>query len=164
MDDGEVLVATLDDGPEIFSALQGQHIRDFVTPMATAEIEEVIESPDGALLVSREASGKLCAVAHLHGLRNPHRSIELRRLGIVAPGHGHGTRVLPGIVRHVFGRCGAQRFWLDVFPENEPARRLYRRAGFVEEGTLRNAYIWKGAPQSTMVMSILREEYEIGVS
>ncbi len=38
------------------------------------------------------------------------------------------------------GRLGAHKVSLQVWPHNEPALRLYRRHGFVEEGRLRRQY------------------------
>lgn len=159
-----VVVAAPKDVTELCRAFQLPHVRAFVTPMSETEIEEAIGSPDDLLLIGRANREQLSAFAHLHGLRNPHRSIELRRFAVADVGKGHGGRFLPSVIREVFAAYQAQRFWLDVFPENDRARSLYRHAGFVEEGTLRNAYIWNGHPQSTIVMSILREEQEAAMN
>ncbi len=155
---GGVLVAAPGDVAELCGVFQLPHVRDFVTTMSASEIDEAIESEDDVLLLSRESGQPLSALAHLTGLRNPHRSIELRRFAVVEAGKGHGRRFLPAVMTEAFNAYHAQRLWLDVFPDNERARRLYRSLGFVEEGTLRNAYIWNGEPKSVVVMSILREE------
>lgn len=60
----------------------------------------------------------------------------------------------------VFARHQPRRLWLDVFPDNTVARRLYEKLGFVEEGILRDAYLWNGEFRSTVVMSILASEHE----
>ena len=87
------------------------------------------------------------------------RAVELRRLAVTDKGRGHGRAALRLAMALAFEEHGAHRLWLDVKPDNERARALYRSAGFVEEGTLRDALYHGGRFESLVVMSILRPEW-----
>ena len=72
---------------------------------------------------------------------------------------GYGRAVLRLTMVQVFADHSAHRLWLDVKPHNERALALYRSAGFVEEGLLRDARFHDGRFQSLIVMSVLRPEW-----
>ena len=58
-----------------------------------------------------------------------------------------------------FVDLAAHRLWLDVYTDNERARRTYRALGFVEEGTMLDC-IWQGGKFRPLVlMSMLESEY-----
>ena len=85
-------------------------------------------------------------------------------LGIVigAPddtGHGHGSDALRALIDFGFGELRLERIWLDVYDDNERAHRVYRRVGFVHEGTLRHAAYRAGAHHDVHRMAILRDDW-----
>lgn len=89
-----------------------------------------------------------------------HGVVELSRLAITTRGAGIGRAALRLTIDHVFTSTAAHRLWLDVLPHNERARRAYAAAGFVEEGTLRDAWVSPtGARESLVILSILRPEW-----
>jgi RimJ/RimL family protein N-acetyltransferase len=89
------------------------------------------------------------------------RAIELARFVIADRGRGLGRIVLPLAIDHVFETTNVHRFWLDVLPRNERAHRAYLRAGFTDEGSLRDAWIGPdGDFEDLRIMSILRPEWE----
>ena len=53
-------------------------------------------------------------------------------------GKGYGTDAVNAIVDFGFGELRLERIWLNVWTENDRARRAYEKAGFVHEGTLRH--------------------------
>lgn len=57
---------------------------------------------------------------------------ELRRLGL-------GTQLLQAVTLEA-ARLGASMLTLEVRQSNEPARRLYERAGFYQDGLRKNYY------------------------
>ena len=63
-------------------------------------------------------------------------------------GRGYGRATLALAIERAFEEHGAHRLWLDVKPHNERARSLYRSAGFVEEGMLRDALYYGGRFES----------------
>ena len=106
-----------------------------------------------------EEYGASVAYAIFRGRQSPHRSIELKRVAVADPGRGLGRPVVRTLIDIAFTEFGAHRLWLDVFLENERARRLYRSLGFVEEGIQREAIQRSGRFYSQALMSILEHEY-----
>jgi diamine N-acetyltransferase len=105
-----------------------------------------------------EAGGRAVGFALLR-LHPEDRAVELRRLAVTEKGRGYGRATLALAIRAAFEEHGAHRLWLDVKPHNERALALYRSAGFVEEGLLRDALYLDGRFESLIVMSILRHEW-----
>ena len=60
--------------------------------------------------------------------------------------------------RFGFGELRLERIWLDVFTDNEPARRSCEKAGFA--GTLRHDYYRSGRFRDAYRMSLLRDKWE----
>ncbi|MHB8532391.1 MAG: GNAT family N-acetyltransferase [Solirubrobacteraceae bacterium] len=108
------------------------------------------------------AGPEVCAFVLLLGLDSPHHTVELRRIA-VAParrGGGIGRETLDLALQRAFGHHRAQRVWLDVLPANTVARGLYARAGFIEEGVMREAYRHPdGGFSPLLLMSTLRGEW-----
>jgi RimJ/RimL family protein N-acetyltransferase len=74
-------------------------------------------------------------------------------------GKGYGTDAVNAIVDFGFGELRLERIWLNVWTENDRARRAYEKAGFVHEGTLRHDHFEGGRYTDGHVMSILRDEW-----
>ncbi len=75
---------------------------------------------------------------------------------------GYGTEALSLIMRHGFGTLNLNRIMLRVFADNPRAIRSYEKAGFVQEGCLRQGHFHHGAYVDVLIMSILRAEWESG--
>ena len=74
-------------------------------------------------------------------------------------GKGYGTDAVSALVDFGFRELRMERIWLNVWTENDRARRVYEKAGFVLEATLRNDRYEGGRYTSGHVMSILRDEW-----
>lgn len=74
-------------------------------------------------------------------------------------GKGYGTDAVNALVDFGFGELRLERIWLEVWTENQRARRAYEKAGFVHEGTARNDRYEGGRFTSSHVMSMLRDEW-----
>lgn len=72
-------------------------------------------------------------------------------------GRGAGAEAVELLVGYAFGTLGLDRVWLEVFDGN-PAERLYRRLGFVEEGRFRRDTWRKGRALDVIFMARLRRE------
>jgi RimJ/RimL family protein N-acetyltransferase len=72
---------------------------------------------------------------------------------------GYGTEAMTLLAGHCFDTLNLHRVFLRVFADNLRARRSYQRAGFVEEGALRQAVFRRGAYQDAILMSLLRNEW-----
>ncbi len=79
-------------------------------------------------------------------------------------GQGYGSGAIRAIVGFGFDQLRLERIQLEVFDDNEPARRLYERIGFVHEGTRRRAIYRDGTFHDDHLMSILRGEWIGGTS
>lgn len=72
---------------------------------------------------------------------------------------GYGTETMALLVRHCFETLNLNRAFLRVYAENVRAKRSYDKAGFVEEGRLREAVYKHGRYDDVIVMSVLRSEW-----
>jgi diamine N-acetyltransferase len=124
----------------VLSLEQDEANLPFITPWERTQHEASIRFPDMRHFIVEGGSG-LEAVGFLIliGCRNPHQSIELKRMVIQSKGQGMGRAALRVAKRVAFDDLGAHRFWLDVKSRNVRAKALYDAEGFVLEGTLREA-------------------------
>jgi RimJ/RimL family protein N-acetyltransferase len=74
-------------------------------------------------------------------------------------GRGYGTRMFRLITKYAFDYLNMNRLWLLVLETNAVGRRLYRNAGFTEEGRQREAVFRNGKYEDYIMMSLLRSEY-----
>jgi RimJ/RimL family protein N-acetyltransferase len=74
--------------------------------------------------------------------------------------NGYGTEAVQLLLRHGFGTLNLNRIYLRVHSTNARAIRSYEKAGFVLEGTLRQAVYHDGKYADMHVMSVLRSEWD----
>ena len=129
----------------------------FLAPSPRDEHAGFLRDPLQRHLIA-EADGRRVGFALLR-LHPGDRAVELRRLAVTEKRRGHGRAALRLAIAAAFEEHDAHRLWLDVKPHNERALALYRSAGFVEEGLLRDALYQGGRFESLIVMSILRHEW-----
>ena len=145
------------------------HNLPFITPWERTQHEGAVRFPDFRHFVvetgpAYEPSGFVI----LQGCRNPHRSVELKRIVLQPKGQGYGRACVRLLKRMAFKDLRAHRFWLDVKALNVRAHHLYQEEGFVEEGRLRESVrITTGGADgydSLIVMSLLDREYQARVA
>ncbi len=73
---------------------------------------------------------------------------------------GFGTSALKLMLKHGFHTLNLNRIYLRVHATNQRAIRSYEKAGFVREGTLRQAHYHDGAYVDVIFMGVLRDEWE----
>ncbi|MEO5732266.1 MAG: GNAT family protein [Rubrivivax sp.] len=151
----------------------------FITPWDRTQHEGAVRIPDFRHFIveaGRHGDGApRDGFVILQGCRNPHRSIELKRLVLASANHrrGLGRACVRELKRMAFEDFHAHRFWLDVKALNQRALQLYASEGFVEEGRLRESVRVTGRTtdradrvdradgyDSLVVMSLLDREYE----
>lgn len=103
-------------------------------------------------------SGEAAGFVILSGLASENRSILIKRVAVSRPGLGHGREAMRQVLRMAFEQYKAHRVWLDVYPENERARKVYRALGFQEEGMMRDCIWSNGRFRSLILMSLLETE------
>jgi RimJ/RimL family protein N-acetyltransferase len=72
---------------------------------------------------------------------------------------GYGTEAVQLLLQHGFETLNLHRIFLRVFSTNPRARRSYEKAGFILEGTLREAVYRHGRYADVHIMSVLRSEW-----
>ncbi|HEY2664260.1 MAG TPA: GNAT family protein [Candidatus Binataceae bacterium] len=75
-------------------------------------------------------------------------------------GRGYGTEAMRLMLRFAFGRLNLNRVSLRVFDYNPRAIKSYEKCGFKREGLLRQDRYYDAKYHDTIVMGILREEFE----
>lgn len=94
------------------------------------------------------------------GLQDLDQSIQLRRIVVTDKGKGIGRWAVEQVKTLAFETYQAHRLWLDVKPFNDRARALYKSAGFIEEGLLRDCHKTESGYESLVIMSMLRPEFD----
>jgi diamine N-acetyltransferase len=145
----------------------------FITPWERTQHEGAVRFPDFRhFIVEAGPAGASDGFVILQGCRNPHRSVELKRLVLQSKGQGTGRRCVRLLKQMAFRDLHAHRFWLDVKSLNARALALYASEGFVEEGRLRESvrlgsnHPLAGADgyDSLVVMGMLDREYQARVA
>ena len=73
---------------------------------------------------------------------------------------GYGTETILLLLQHGFETLNLNRIYLRVYSTNPRAIRAYEKAGFVLEGTLREAVYKHGTYADVHIMSVLRSEWK----
>jgi len=132
----------------------------FITPWERTQHEGAVRFPDFRhFIVEAGPDYASAGFVILQGCRNPHHSVELKRIVLQPKGQGLGRACVRLLAAMAFGDLGAHRFWLDVRSKNERAQALYRSEGFVEEGRLRESVRSGDGYDSLIVMSLLEHEH-----
>src|SRR5947208_2533927 len=112
----------------VLSVEQHPANRPFITPWDRTQHEGAIRFPDFRHFIVEAGPGYPSAgFVILQGCRNPHGSIELKRM-VLSPevqGRGFGRLAIRLLVRMAFRDLGAHRFWLDVKSRNVRAQAFY---------------------------------------
>lgn len=74
-------------------------------------------------------------------------------------GKGIGTFAVKEMLNHAFNNMNLRRVELSLLEDNDRARHLYEKSGFVYEGRKRKAKFRNGKFIDMLIYSILREEY-----
>jgi RimJ/RimL family protein N-acetyltransferase len=109
----------------------------FVRPPRLEQVLRALADPERANRIV-EAEGR--TVGMLLASRLDGWLVEFDRIVISEPGHGYGRAAVEWVKHLAFAEWEAHRLYLEVVADNERARRLYERAGFVLEGTWRDGF------------------------
>lgn len=145
------------------------HNLPFITPWERMQHEGAVRFPDFRHFIVEAGEGyERAGFVILQGCRNPHRSVELKRIVLQPKGQGYGRACVRLLKRMAFSDLSAHRFWLDVKQLNGRALALYASEGFVEEGRLRESVrvTINGADgyDTLIVMAMLDREYHARVA
>jgi diamine N-acetyltransferase len=144
----------------VISVEQDAANRPFITPWERTQHEGAVRIPDFRHFIVESGPGYASTgFVILQGCRNPHHSVELKRIVLQSKGQGLGRACVRLLMQMAFRDLGAHRFWLDVKSLNVRAQALYRSEGFVEEGRLRDSVKTDDGYDSLILMSMLEDEY-----
>ncbi|MGP9034523.1 GNAT family N-acetyltransferase [Glutamicibacter mysorens] len=146
-----------------FMALQG----NLVLPHPVTEAAELFKSrsinrgtTDGVGLSITLPDDTLIGHTALYKYNAPARSAELMiMIGGSNVGQGYGTMAIKMIIDYGFREMGLNRIGLNVWAYNERALRTFNRAGFREEGRVRQAGFHDGSFHDKIIMGLLAKEY-----
>ena len=158
-DDAEAFVAAMEDAEG--NRLTGTH-RSFTVP----QIREWFGTRAGTtdrwdLSIVERATGRWVGELAILDWDADNRSCGFRIA--LAPGcrdRGYGTEATRLVVDRVFTELPVHRIQLEVFAFNPRAQHVYERVGFRREGVLRDALRWDGEYHDTIVMGLLRADWE----
>jgi diamine N-acetyltransferase len=138
-------------------------------PMSLAREEDwfegMIKRPvEEQTLVIEIKQGKKWVTAGTCGFHNIDWRVHRAEVGILIGekslwSKGYGTEAMRLLLKHGFETLNLNRIDLMVYEDNPGAIRAYEKAGFVQEGRLRQAQYSKGAYQDVLIMSVLRSEW-----
>jgi RimJ/RimL family protein N-acetyltransferase len=117
---------------------------------------------DLVLGIATLASDRLIGVTGLKDIdyRNRHAGFGITIGEKEEWGKGYGTEATRLVVAHAFETLNLNRVWLHVYEYNERGIRSYEKVGFQKEGILRQETYREGRYWDTIVMAILREEWD----
>jgi len=124
---------------------------------------ERLERREDVVLAIETAEGVHIGNVGLHRIDWKNRNAEL---GIAIGekeywNRGYGTDAIRTLLGLAFREMNLHRVFLRVDADNARGIRCYEKAGFRQEGTLREAVFKAGIYHDQYVMSILRSEFEV---
>jgi RimJ/RimL family protein N-acetyltransferase len=155
----QIQLATQSDIPVIMQLERIEGYERLVGRWDARQHEREIGNPSSRYLLARDGN-EIAGFAILQGLADANQCVRLRRIIVRNAGRGTGSRLLQSVLRVCFEELSAHRVDLIVHMENERARRVYARAGFAEDGILRDYHRdADGSFRSMRLMSLLRPDW-----
>ncbi len=85
------------------------------------------------------------------------------RIAIYHPnnfGKGFGTEATKEVLNYTFNNIDINRIELEVYQFNKRAINSYLKSGFIIEGTKREVHLWEGKYHNSIIMSILKSDFQ----
>ena len=119
-----------------------------------------LDDPAMDYFIGEDEAGSPVGFSILSGLDNRDGYLCIKRLAVAVPERGYGSRMLAAIIDHAFSTTPVHRLWLHVVKDNRRAWAVYGKAGFRDEGVLREAALMPDGTRADLVMmSMLRPEW-----
>ncbi len=117
---------------------------------------------DICLLIARTSDDQAIGVTGFHQLnfKNRHAVFGINIGDKQCWGKGYGTEAGYLMMDYGFNTLNLNRVMLQVFEYNERAIHVYEKIGFQQEGILRQEHYRDGQYWDTIVMGLLRSEWE----
>jgi ribosomal-protein-alanine N-acetyltransferase len=125
-------------------------------------LEQVSQGDNIVLGIVRRDVDQLIGTTGFHQFNHHNRNalfgISIGDKGVW--GQGFGTEASALMMRHAFEGLNLHRVTLHVFEYNPRAIRIYEKLGFRREGAMRQENYRDGRYWDTIIMGLLREEWE----
>ena len=141
-----------------FTISDGRNYEDIVREHFEREVDSTQKEFTICLKDTDEAIGRI----YISNINDHYDSLDISRIYIAdttCRGKGYGEEALKLALKWSFEEKGMQRVTLDHFSDNVIANSLYRKVGFIPEGTMRNCGKKNGKYVDLCLMSMLRDEY-----
>ena len=117
----------LSDLDYVISVENDEQNQPFITPWERTQHEGAVRFPDFRhFIIEAGPDYERAGFVILQGCRNPHGSVELKRIVLQPKGQGLGRACVRLLKQMAFRDLHAHRFWLDVKTLNTRALALYR--------------------------------------
>ena len=161
MKNGRTELATEADIPAIMAIERTEGFEGHVGRWSHEQHAAEMAKESTRYFVLREERGRVGGFAILQQIGEPDLRVHLKRIAVREAGHGLGSRLLSSILEWLFTQTDTNRVDLDLFVENDRARRAYEKAGFQIEGRLRDYHrSVDGRLRDAFIMGILRRDWE----
>jgi RimJ/RimL family protein N-acetyltransferase len=108
-----------------------------------------------------DVNAELIGLCGLHDIDHFQQRAEVGiRLGKEHWGRGYGQDAVRTLVDYGFRHLNLTKISLRVLADDERAVGAYRKAGFVEEGRLREHAWYDGAKHDELVMAVFRDDWK----
>jgi RimJ/RimL family protein N-acetyltransferase len=126
--------------------------RTFTLPITKAQLAVYVEKakqqalPVELYTVIEEQTGEKIGHIQVAEIDEVNQSAFLNRIFIrkASRGKGYGRLLMEEMKRYVFEERGFHRLSLYVLSNNQGAYQMYQKAGFIEEGIMRESRIFNG--------------------
>lgn len=125
-------------------------------------LRSAVESPDCCLFLVFDPGGRMIGESVINEIDFALRCANFR-IAIYRPaerGRGIGSWMVQTTRDFAFEVLKLHRLSLDVFSFNTRAEQVYRKAGFQQEGVLRDAVLDGGQYADDILMSMLEEDWK----
>ena len=156
-----VLFAKWETDPAVtrfFTINDGRNYEEIVREHFEREVDKTQKEFTVCLSESGEAIGRI----YISNINDHYDSLDISRIYIADPsmrGKGYGEEALRLALKWSFEEMNMERVTLDHFSDNVIANSLYKKVGFIPEGTMRHCGKKNGQYVDLCLMSILKNEY-----
>ena len=152
--------ATPADIPAIMAIERTPGFEDYVGRWSEEQHSAEMAKDSSRYFVLRDEGGAVQAFAIFQKIGDPDLRVHLKRIVASEAGRGAGRRLLQSALDWLYTETETNRVDLDLFVENERARRAYEKLGFLVEGRLRDYHrSVDGRLRDALIMSILRKDW-----
>ncbi|KQL51220.1 alanine acetyltransferase [Heyndrickxia shackletonii] len=167
---------TLEDAANMFPFMSDHETMKYITPHPVRTIKELEASilrnlenfkqkKEIPWSIVHKQNNQVVGMFRFHKLHTWHQKVEM---GVVIhkdfQKKGVMTEILPEILEFGFNTLGLNRIVGDIFADNEGSKRLMEKFGFHKDGVLRETDFDGERFYDTVVYSMLKSEYRVGLS